>query len=78
MGRTRTSAAGKYEDPLGVSLPPSAMPFCDAWKRAEELLQGWPAVPVVCLRPAAADGPVTADTKKGVRLFVTAPGQYNT
>lgn len=64
-------AAGRYEDPLGLSLPPAAEPFCDAWKRADELLQGSPAVPMVCLKPAVAgaDASTTtaADVKKGVR-----------
>lgn len=59
-------AAGKYEDSLGLSLPSAAEPFCDAWKRAEELLQGLPAVPMVCLRPAAAGDTLTpADGKNG-------------
>lgn len=65
------STAGKYEDPLGLSLPPAAGPFCDAWKRSEELLQGLPAVPMVCLRPAAAGDPSPAEnTKKGVSARV--------
>lgn len=59
-------AAGKYEDPLGLSLPTVAVPFCDAWKRTEELLQGLPAVPMVCLRPAApGEMPTPGDGKKG-------------
>lgn len=63
--------AGKYEDALGLSLPPAAEPFCDAWKRAEELLQGSPNVPMVCLKaPSAADqaaaAATAADSKKGV------------
>ncbi|KAF8071222.1 GLTP1 [Scenedesmus sp. PABB004] len=50
-GDSRDAPPDKYEDPLGTTLPPSAAPFCDAFKRPEELLQGAPAVPIVCLRP---------------------------
>lgn len=46
------AAAVKYEDPLGTALPPASQPFCDAWKRSEELLHGAPNVPMVCLKPA--------------------------
>jgi hypothetical protein len=45
--------AVKFEDPLGTALPAASQPFCDAWKRAEELLHGAPNVPMVCLKPAA-------------------------
>lgn len=66
--------AGKYEDLLGLSLPTAAWPFCDAWKRAEELLQGLPAVPMVCLRPPApSEAPTAADGKKGVLAAASKP-----
>jgi hypothetical protein len=60
-----------------MSLPPAAAPFCDAWKRAEELLQGAPHVPMVCLKPGAAGDappPPPADAKKGGRAATAAVG----
>lgn len=53
----------KYEDPAGLALPPATLPFLDAWKRPEELVQGAPTVPIVLLRPATDAG--STGEKKG-------------
>jgi hypothetical protein len=59
---TASVPADKYEDPLGLALPPASLPFLDAWKRPDELVQGAPSVPVVLLRPAADGGVISAGT----------------
>lgn len=46
----------KHEDALGLSLPPAAVPFLDAWKRPEELVPGAPPPPLVLLRSAGGGG----------------------
>lgn len=53
---TGSVAVEKHEDSAGLCLPPAALPFLDAWKRPEELVQGSPSVPVVLLRSAAGSG----------------------
>lgn len=62
-----TAAAVKFEDPLGTALPPASQPFCDAWKRSEELLHGAPNVPMVCLKPAADADKKGDGTRNGSR-----------
>eukprot|EP00879_Flechtneria_rotunda_P024046 GHRR01025468.1.p1 GENE.GHRR01025468.1~~GHRR01025468.1.p1 ORF type:complete len:822 (+),score=235.91 GHRR01025468.1:119-2584(+) len=61
-----TPAAGKFEDALGLALPPAAQLFCDAWKRTEELLHGAANVPLVSLKPA------TELDKKGKTISVVS------
>jgi len=53
---TGSAPVEKYEDPVGLALPPAALPFLDAWKRPEELVQGAPTVPMLLLRPSASGG----------------------
>ena len=63
---TGSAPVEKYEDALGLALPPASQPFLDAWKRPEELVQGAPSVPVVLLRGVAAgDGGAAAGTGGG-------------
>jgi hypothetical protein len=59
-------AAEKYEDVAGLSLPPATQPFLDAWKRAEELVQNAPNVPMVCLKS------IQEVDKKGVEVAMGA------
>ena len=64
---TGSTPAEKFDDPLGLSLPPAALPFLDAWKRPEELVQGAPSIPVVLLRPPADGGGAGAGGGAGER-----------
>lgn len=46
--------ADKYDDPVGLVLPPETQPYLDTWKRPEELVQNMPNIPVVMTKAAAA------------------------
>lgn len=73
---TGSAPAEKYEDALGLSLPPAAQPFLDAWKRPDELVQGAPSIPLVLLRALAdgggAGGGSGGGEKKGANAHVRA------
>eukprot|EP00775_Hariotina_reticulata_P013032 gene13032-13161_t len=64
--------AGRFEDPLGLSLPSTAELFCDAWKRAEELLYGTANVPMVCMMK-----PVAEPERKGKGSVAAPPREFD-
>ncbi|KAJ9504593.1 hypothetical protein QJQ45_030505, partial [Haematococcus lacustris] len=57
---TAKETPDKFDDPVGLMLPPAAQPFLDAWKRPEELVQNVPNLPVVLTQPL----PVPATEQK--------------
>jgi hypothetical protein len=63
---------GKFEDPIGTELPAAAVPYCDAWKRPEELLQGGTSVPLLCTRTARPD-PERPSSKGGCEMVAQQP-----
>ncbi|GFH10921.1 adenylate kinase, partial [Haematococcus lacustris] len=67
---TAKETPDKFDDPVGLMLPPAAQPFLDAWKRPEELVQNVPNLPVVLTQPLPA--PAT-EQKDGKAIKGAAP-----
>ena len=59
-----TRLSDKYEDVVGVMLPPQSEEHLDTWKRPEELVLNMSNVPMLRLKPGAAADPKDA---KGMR-----------
>eukprot|EP00967_Tisochrysis_lutea_P017437 scaffold19747_cov19-Tisochrysis_lutea.AAC.1 len=62
--------AEKYEDIAGTAFPQQTKEYLDTWKRPEELVQGFPNIPVVIFKQTP---PSSEPKEKGVLLSRLLP-----